>query len=694
MIRLLERGSIKRKLVAVIMATSGLAVFLACVSFLCYELVMFRGTMARRVLTTAEIVADASAAPLAFRDGPAAERTLGTLKADPLLLAACVFDRAGSVLAEYKAPGAPSVCGLPASTGTEFHAQGLTVSAPVQVDGELLGWVRLQRELPEARQRLVQYAGIMIVVFAVSCLAALALSSRLQRLISGPILQLAATAERVSREKSYGMRALRQSDDELGTLVDRFNEMLGQIQAQNRALMESQDALEERVRERTSDLLVEVAERRLAEQELLAAKQAAEQSNRAKSTFLANMSHELRTPLNAVIGYSEMLEDDAKAAGNLEMASDLRRIQTAGKHLLELINDVLDLSKIEAGKIELNPEPLSIDAMIDDVCNTVQPLVAKNGNRLSSVNSSGLNRIIADPVRVRQCLLNLLSNASKFTSNGDIRLEVVRVEGNVEWRVTDTGIGIPRESLGKLFQAFSQVDASTTRKYGGTGLGLAISRKFCRMMGGDLTVESTAGSGSTFTMRLPAGAGGRVLVVDDDPAGADLVRRILNRHGLTVEWAATGEEGLEMVRGFKPHVIALDVRMPGMDGWAVLAKLKEDPELAGIPVILHTAADERDMKFLRGAADYLRKPVDAEQLAAAVKRQVAAGSEPGMILLDASIQTVDRREWAAQVRQSPELRDIPVVAVSSHEDMAADLVELATAVAPATAPVPAEEGVQ
>ncbi len=374
------------------------------------------------------------------------------------------------------------------------------------------------------------------------------------------------------------------------------------------------------------------------------ARGAAEEANRAKSAFLANMSHELRTPLNAIIGYSEMLAEEAEDAGRDNDLADLQKIRSAGKHLLALINDVLDLSKIEAGKMEVHLETFDVPAMLQDVVSTIAPLVEKNGNRLEVRCTEGLGTLRADLTKVRQALFNLLSNACKFTSGGVITLAVgrERLDG-ADWLrfgVADTGIGISPEQLKKLFQAFSQADASTSKKYGGTGLGLIISRRFCQMMGGDITVESTPGQGSTFTIRLPIdgvarkttvtldGEGSRVaastppkgvptvLVIDDDPAARELMQRFLaQQQGLHMAGAASGEEGLRLAKELRPAVILLDVLMPGMDGWAVLTALKADPELAPIPVIMASILDEENMGFALGATDFLTKPIDRARLA-------------------------------------------------------------------------------
>jgi CheY-like chemotaxis protein len=399
------------------------------------------------------------------------------------------------------------------------------------------------------------------------------------------------------------------------------------------------------------------------------AQEAAEQASRSKSVFLANMSHELRTPLNAIIGYSEMLQEEAEDLGEEGFVADLQKIHAAGKHLLGLINDILDLSKIEAGKMGLYLEDFDVAGMVEEVCTTIRPLIEKNANTLEIHQQGKVGEMYSDLTKVRQMLFNLLSNASKFTENGTIVLTLARESGEngdfLMFSVADSGIGMTEEQLGLLFEAFTQADVSTTRKYGGTGLGLAITRRFCEMMGGTIEVQSHHGEGSLFSVRLPAvlvekkaenapvvelfpsavcGAGNdgcTVLVIDDDPMVCDMMQRFLAEDGFRVVTAGNGDEGLALARNRKPCAITLDVIMPSMDGWAVLGALKNDPALADIPVIMLTIVDDRSMGYALGAADYLVKPLSKERLKSVLERYRPGCADKRVLLVEDDAPTRD-----------------------------------------------------
>jgi signal transduction histidine kinase/CheY-like chemotaxis protein len=503
---------------------------------------------------------------------------------------------------------------------------------------------------------------------------------------------------------------------------------------------------------RSHDHWVQISERKTADggtvavysdiTDLKQARDEAMEATQSKSQFLASMSHELRTPLNAIIGYSEMLHEEAKDLGEESFLPDLEKIQGAGRHLLSLINNILDLSKIEAGKMEVLVEEFDVAALLAEVRSVIQPLMEKNANTLVVSCAPDLGAMRSDQTKLRQNLFNLLSNAAKFTAQGQITLAARRVvqDGDdwLEFQVSDTGIGMTPEQLGRLFEAFAQAEASTSRDYGGTGLGLAITKQFCRMLGGDVSVESTPGQGSTFTIRLPArgpepeveaapsaarsaseeATRGTVLIIDDDKATHDLLERELSEEGYRVLHAGGGREGLKLAKAARPDVITLDIIMPDLDGWSVLKALKDDPELSEIPVVLITIMGDRDMGFALGAADFINKPLDRDALVQAVSRhRKADGSaqvlvvdddaksrdmlrrtlekegwsvaeavngrealgqleqaRPGLVLLDLMMPEMDGFEVLERMRSEDSWRDIPVIIVTA-KDLTRDEVD-------------------
>jgi signal transduction histidine kinase/CheY-like chemotaxis protein/HAMP domain-containing protein len=481
----------------------------------------------------------------------------------------------------------------------------------------------------------------------------------------------------------------------------------------------------------TVSVYTDITELKQRQTELERAMQLTDEANQAKSRFLANMSHELRTPLNAIIGYSEILQEDAADKGDEAQVDDLQKIENSGRHLLGLINNILDLSKIEAGKMDVFIEPVDIQVLLDEVLSIVKPLAAKNENVIEVTCPADVGSFRSDQTKVKQCLLNLLSNANKFTSKGTLALTVARDGGSqVTFCVSDTGVGMTEKQLGQLFQAFSQADATTAQRFGGTGLGLAITKHFCTMLGGDVTVESTPGEGSTFTIRLPdqgvapaatespvlaaAPADGRatVLVVDDDAAVRSLLAKTLEKEGYRVISAGNGVEALMLAREHRPQAITLDVLMPQMDGWAVLKALKADVDLCNIPVIVVTVLNERGMAIPLGAADFVTKPVDRQRLAAILRDHCAGPSgasilvveddlptldtlcrslasmgyvahtalngqegldwladhpAPSLILLDLMMPEMDGFEFLRELRKRPAVADIPVIVVTAKE---------------------------
>jgi signal transduction histidine kinase/CheY-like chemotaxis protein len=462
-----------------------------------------------------------------------------------------------------------------------------------------------------------------------------------------------------------------------------------------------------------------------------------EVASQHKSQFLANMSHELRTPLNAIIGYSEILQEEVKDLNLDQLAPDLKKIENAGRHLLSLINDILDLSKIEAGRMDIFIEDIELAPLLDEVRSIITPLKEKNGNTFECRLSSALRGIRTDRTKLKQSLLNVLSNANKFTQNGQVALIVEPVGDRpmVRFAISDTGIGMSEEQLGRLFETFTQADASTTKKFGGSGLGLAITRHFCRLLGGDITVTSRRGEGSTFVVTLPGGLRApprpepidaprisadadhaiTVLVVDDDPAAHGLLAAKLKGENYHLVHATNGAEALELARRNRPDAITLDVLMPQTDGWAVLAAFKADAELCDIPVVMVTVVPDRGRGIALGAVDVLTKPVDRLHLSAVLHRVLrrdgpvlvveddadtremirhtvskmgltvaeadngrsalrwlADNPAPAIILLDLMMPEMDGFEFLNTLKERDERNDIPVIVITAMQITAAE----------------------
>ncbi len=635
--------SISWKLTLLAVVTSLMVLIGTVVAFSVVDHRTTKAAMIENYSTTADVFGRNCLSSLEFSDSDDANAVLSSLHLDSQVALASLYNAEDVEFASFRrnAHEVPSLRDVIRLDGVFAQDGFLHIVRPVKRDSKVVGSIYLRVGLKKVWDRLQSQARLAAIVLVFSVLVSLALAGWLQRVISEPIVQLLETSHRVIRSGDYSLRAQKHSKDELGELVDEFNEMLSAVECRDTELTQHRENLTDLVRKRTVEL-----EKRTEE---------AMAASVAKSDFLANMSHEIRTPLNAIMGYADLLR---RGWGDSPEERDemLGAVHSSGRHLMTVINDILDLAKIESGRIEPEQQWESPHSILSDIVSLMR-VQFREKNLTLDYNWEDLvpATISTDGQRLRQILINLLGNAKKFTPTGGVRM-IARMEGDpasakLVVDVIDSGVGIPQDKQNQIFEPFVQADSSVTRRFGGTGLGLSISRRLARLMGGDLTVESSAGAGSDFRLSIAAGdlrkirfeplsavgdvipgntirtnganeipqlTGLRVLLVDDGDTNRKLISLILKRAGAELTEASDGKQACEIALGGTTFdVILLDMQMPVMDGYTAASTMRAaglaTPMLA---LTAHAMKEDRDKCLNAGCSDYLTKPVSAEDLLA------------------------------------------------------------------------------
>lgn len=647
--RWIQNLELKSKLVLLAAVSGTMALLMACSGFIWHDLRLLRSTQIEELHTQAEMLGLNIAAALSSDDTVSVKSVLAKMKVRGYIDNVGLFDRRGQsivVLAAKSArPASPLLPGDHYSHRfTEFGE--LEVFHPIEEDGREIGVVYLKANMREFHEQVQSHAILIVTVTLCSLAVALLFASMMQSLITKPILQLADAARSISTNEDYSIRVSTEASDELGVLYTSFNRMVEKIQSSQSELKQARDNMEERVEQRTQQLQGEIVERERIQQELVRAKEAAEAASEAKSRFLANMSHEIRTPLNGILGFTDYILLHDHFLCESDRRDYLKIIKRSGEGLLALINDILDLSKIEAGQMDFEQVRFSPHDVIAEVVSILRSK-AREKNLCLDYRWSGPvpESIDSDPVRFRQLLMNLIGNAVKFSQAGRVDV-VARLDAEsrkLAIDVIDTGVGIPAKTLQNLFKPFTQGDSSVTRRFGGTGLGLSICESIVKGLGGEIRVASELGKGSTFSFSVETGpldavklssqplgdvvtegpriqpqtclATRRILVADDGDTNRKLIQLLLQGAGAHVVLVENGSDAVNAARAADFDLIVLDMQMPIMDGYSATARLRSEGFIGPIVALTaHAMRGDEDRCLEAGCSEYLTKPVRQELL--------------------------------------------------------------------------------
>ncbi len=696
---LLPYSSIRSQLILLGVASASVALLFFALGDSLNVAAAIRHAKLRKLEVQAAMLGSNSTVVLRSHDAAAAARLLRSFRLDPTVASALLYDADGAILADYQKENADLTPPKELEPGCSLKEDGRwEIVQPVTDDGQRVGTICVLQEKEKYYGQLRDYAETCALVLACSFAAALALSCVLQRSVSGPVMRLVETTRRIASAGDYSIRGKGNYTGELGDLYASFNTMLDAIQTSASELQEARDLLEERVRERTATIQEEITKKEQVQADLVKAKEAAETADRAKSQFLANMSHEIRTPLNGILGFAKLLAQEADDGDPTVRREFLDVIRTSGEHLLDLINDILDLSKIESQRMEVEHVACSPYRVIAEVISMLRVRSQEKGLRLEATWAGPIPEVMrTDPARLRQLLVNLIGNSIKFTETGAVEVvsHLVMTAGRpqLEINVIDTGIGIPADKLEAIFDPFVQADTSVTRRFGGTGLGLAISRRIAMALGGTLAVESRPGEGSTFTATIDTGPlegvhflqsppealssarcrnrsrgqtnrvrGARVLLVEDGDTNRKLIELVLRRAGATVAAAENGQLGVDLASQQDFDLILMDMQMPVMDGYTATRLLRERG--MAVPIVALTAhamsGDEAKCREA-GCSDFLTKPIDPDSLLSAVDAILTAEDKLHPDREDAApppMAADDRPLVSALPTDDPEFREI------------------------------------